>query len=136
MLAITNASGDLPAGVRAKSDALTCLYALQLSFAAAVDLLVMAAASWRPAVLGLAEGDDCQWQGRTGRAAAVPAARSRGLWFKGQTIIPNGRGVPLAGQELTRPVQKAVALGQQGKKAWTRADVITYLGSIAVSPAR
>jgi hypothetical protein len=32
--------------------------------------------------------------------------------------------------ELARAAQKAVGLAQQGKSAWTRADVIKYLGRV------
>jgi hypothetical protein len=53
--------------------------------------------------------------GRGSRAAAAPAVRHAGLGFKGQTIIPNGPGVPLAGQDLTRVVQKAGDAGSAGK---------------------
>ena len=42
-----------------------------------------------------------------------------------------GRGRPvLAELELARAAQKAVALAQQDKSAWTRADVIKYLGRV------
>ena len=36
----------------------------------------------------------------------------------------------LTGLELARAAQKAVALAQQDKSAWTRADVIKYLGRV------
>ena len=39
-------------------------------------------------------------------------------------------GPVLTGLELARAAQKAVALAQQEKSAWTRADVIKYLGRV------
>ena len=39
-------------------------------------------------------------------------------------------GAVLTELELTRAAQKAVALAQQEKSAWTRADVIKYLGRV------
>jgi conjugative relaxase-like TrwC/TraI family protein len=42
----------------------------------------------------------------------------------------SGDGAVLAGVELARAAQKAVALAQQDKSAWTRADVIKYLGRV------
>jgi hypothetical protein len=39
-------------------------------------------------------------------------------------------GTVLAGLELARAAQKAIALAQQEKSAWTRADVIKYLGRV------
>ena len=39
-------------------------------------------------------------------------------------------GAVLTGLELSRAAQKAVALAQQEKSAWTRADVIKYLGRV------
>ena len=54
------------------------------------------------------------WHGATGRAAA------------------HARGAtgPAAELELSRAAQKAVALAQQEKSTWTRADVIKYLGRV------
>ena len=55
------------------------------------------------------------WHHGTGRAAAQP----------------RGAGGPaLTGLELSRAAQKAVALAQQEKSDWTRADVIKYLGRV------
>ena len=53
------------------------------------------------------------WHGATGRAAAQGA-----------------KGTVLTGLELSRAAQKAVALAQQDKSTWTRADVIKYLGRV------
>ena len=55
------------------------------------------------------------WHGATGRAAA----HARGA-----------AGTVLTELELSRAAQKAVALAQQEKSTWTRADVIKYLGRV------
>src|SRR5204862_3615350 len=39
-------------------------------------------------------------------------------------------GAVLTGLELARAAQQAVALAQQDKSAWTRADLIKYLGRV------
>jgi AAA domain-containing protein/TrwC relaxase len=73
------------------------------------------------------------WADKLARTLGVPLASvAPSVWHegRGQTVIPNGAGVPLDEQELTRAVQKAVALAQQEKSAWTRADVIKYLGRV------
>ena len=43
---------------------------------------------------------------------------------------PGADGPALTELELSRAAQKAVALAQQDKSAWTRADVIKYLGRV------
>ena len=58
------------------------------------------------------------WHGRGGKYAD---AHARG---------PDSRGAVLPEVELARAAQKAVALAQQDKSAWTRADVIKYLGRV------
>jgi AAA domain-containing protein/TrwC relaxase len=55
------------------------------------------------------------WHGATGHAAAY----ARGA-----------NGAVLDELELARATQKAVALAQQDKSTWTRADVIKYLGRV------
>ena len=55
------------------------------------------------------------WHAATGRAAAHPHGAD---------------GASLTEVELARAAQKAVALAQQDKSAWTRADVIKYLGRV------
>jgi hypothetical protein len=73
------------------------------------------------------------WADKLARTLGVPLASvAPSVWHAGggQSSIPNGRGVPLGEQELTRAVQKAVALAQQEKSAFTRADVIKYLGRV------
>src|SRR5579859_2041484 len=54
------------------------------------------------------------WHGATGRAAHAHRAN----------------GAVLTDLELSRAAQKAVALAQQEKSTWTRADVIKYLGRV------
>jgi conjugative relaxase-like TrwC/TraI family protein len=49
------------------------------------------------------------------------AARSRG---------PNDPGAVLSQLELSEAAQKAVALAQQEKSTWTRADLVKYLGRV------
>ena len=55
------------------------------------------------------------WHNGTGRAGAQPR---------------NADSPALTELELSRAAQKAVALAQQEKSAWTRADVIKYLGRV------
>ena len=55
------------------------------------------------------------WHGATGRAAAH---------------AHGAKGAVLTELELSRAAQKAVALAQQEKSTWTRADVIKYLGRV------
>ena len=54
------------------------------------------------------------WHGATGRAAHAHGAN----------------GTTPTERELSRAAQKAVALAQQEKSTWTRADVIKYLGRV------
>ena len=51
---------------------------------------------------------------------------------KARTLVPTFAeyGPALTELELSRAAQKAVALAQQEKSAWTRADVIKYLGRV------
>ena len=55
------------------------------------------------------------WHGATGRAAAH---------------AHGAEATVLSDLELARAAQKAIALAQQDKSAWTRADVIKYLGRV------
>jgi TrwC relaxase len=60
------------------------------------------------------------WADKLARTLGVPLASvAPSVWHEGggQTSIPNGQGVPLDEQELTRAVRKAVALAQQEKSA-------------------
>ena len=68
-----------------------------------------------PLGVSLASVAPSVWHGGTGRAAR--SARGAG-------------GPALTELELARAAQKAVALAQQEKSAWTRADVIKYLGRV------
>ena len=57
------------------------------------------------------------------------------VWHAGGHADPYARGPASPGAglsqvELARAAQKAVALAQQDKSAWTRADVIKYLGRV------
>ena len=58
------------------------------------------------------------WHGRGGNHAD---AQARG---------PDSASAVLSQVEVARAAQKAVALAQQDKSAWTRADVIKYLGRV------
>src|SRR5271166_5339498 len=69
----------------------------------------------RTAGVSLASVAPSVWHNGTGRAAAQPRGAD---------------GPGLTGLELSRAAQKAVALAQQEKSAWTRADVIKYLGRV------
>ena len=65
--------------------------------------------------VGLASVAPSVWHAATGRAAA----HAHGAQAK---LLPKA--------ELARAAQKAVALAQQEKSTWTRADVIKYLGRV------
>jgi conjugative relaxase-like TrwC/TraI family protein len=64
--------------------------------------------------LGLASVAPSVWHGATGRAAHAHGASD----------------IVLTDMELSRAAQKAVALAQQEKSTWTRADAIKYLGRV------
>ena len=78
------------------------------------------------------------WADRLARTLGVSLAsvapsvwHERGLGHAGAR--PSGPGDPgpvLSPLEVSRAAQKAVALAQQHKSAWTRADVIKYLGRV------
>jgi AAA domain/TrwC relaxase len=57
------------------------------------------------------------WHGCSGRADAGPR-------------VTDASGQPLNQLDLSRAAQKAVALAQQEKSTWTRADLIKYLGRV------
>ena len=57
---------------------------------------------------------------------SVSAASAAAAW--------SSRSPVLTQIELARAAQKAVALAQQEKSAWTRADVIKYLGRVLPGP--
>ena len=58
------------------------------------------------------------WHGRGGDHVGAPAR------------VPGSPGPVVTPVELARAAQKAVALAQQDKSTWTRADVIKYLGRV------
>ena len=75
------------------------------------------------------------WADKLARSLGVPLSSvAPSVWHSlSQRASARSRGadgaVP-AGLELARAAQKAVALAQQDKSAWTRADVIKYLGRV------
>jgi conjugative relaxase-like TrwC/TraI family protein len=75
------------------------------------------------------------WADKLARTLGIPLASvAPAVWHsQSHGAGPRTRGAGgavLTGQELARAVQKAVALAQQDKSAWTRADVIKYLGRV------
>jgi hypothetical protein len=59
------------------------------------------------------------------------SAESLGLWMTTKGLGRFGQPGPVPGQlEMSRAAQKAIALAQQEKSTWTRADVIKYLGRV------
>ena len=75
------------------------------------------------------------WADKLARTLGVPLASVAPSVWHGQSghAGPHMRGADgavLTELELTRAAQKAVALAQQEKSAWTRADVIKYLGRV------
>ena len=75
------------------------------------------------------------WADKLARTLGVSLARvAPSVWHGGPAGAPahdpaSPARVP-AGLELARAAQKAVALAQQDKSAWTRADLIKYLGRV------
>ena len=64
-------------------------------------------------------------------ASVAPSAWHGGGGHAGtRARDPDSPGPVPAGLELARAAQKAIALAQQEKSAWTRADVIKYLGRV------
>jgi conjugative relaxase-like TrwC/TraI family protein len=75
------------------------------------------------------------WADKLARAVGVSLASvAPSVWHHGTGRVsaqPRHAGGPaLSEVELARAAQKAVALAQQEKSAWTRADVIKYLGRV------
>ena len=75
------------------------------------------------------------WADKLARTLGVPLASvAPSVWHsQSRHADPRTRGVGVAvltELELARAAQKAVALAQQEKSAWTRADVIKYLGRV------
>jgi conjugative relaxase-like TrwC/TraI family protein len=63
-------------------------------------------------------------------ASVAPSVWHGGGHADAQAHGPDALAPVPAGFELARAAQKAVALAQQEKSAWTRADVIKYLGRV------
>ena len=75
------------------------------------------------------------WADKLARTVGVPLASvAPSVWHNGTgraAAQPRGaHGPALTELELSRAAQKAVALAQQEKSDWTRADVIKYLGRV------
>ena len=77
------------------------------------------------------------WADKLARTLGVSLASvAPSVWHGGGTPGTRPRGprdpdpVPVSELELTRAAQKAVALAQQEKSTWTRADLIKYLGRV------
>ena len=74
------------------------------------------------------------WADKLARTLGVPLASVAPSVWHGQSgrAGPHmrGAGAVLTELELARAAQKAIALAQQEKSAWTRADVIKYLGRV------
>jgi conjugative relaxase-like TrwC/TraI family protein len=78
-----------------------------------------------------------EWADKLARTLGVSLASvAPSVWGEGGTRVhadspgaePSGPG--LSQLELTRAAQKALALAQQEKSAWTRADLVKYLGRV------
>ena len=72
------------------------------------------------------------WTDKLARTLGIPLASVAPSVWHGQSrrAGPRPRGAVLTELELSRAAQKAVALAQQEKSTWTRADVIKYLGRV------
>ena len=75
------------------------------------------------------------WADKLARTLGVPLVSVAPSVWHGQSGHAGPRmrgadGAVLTELELTRAAQKAIALAQQEKSAWTRSDVIKYLGRV------
>jgi conjugative relaxase-like TrwC/TraI family protein len=75
------------------------------------------------------------WADKLARTLGVPLASvAPSVWHDRSAAAhprdPNGRGPDPSELELSQAAQKAVALAQQEKSTWTRADLIKYLGRV------
>ena len=74
------------------------------------------------------------WADKLTHTLGVPLASiAPSVWHEAGRATARGATSPgpaLTQAELARAAQKAVALAQQDKSAWTRADVIKYLGRV------
>ena len=71
------------------------------------------------------------WADKLARTLGVSLASvAPSVWHTATGHAPSPDDPVLTELELARAAQKAVALAQQDKSAWTRADVIKYLGRV------
>ena len=71
------------------------------------------------------------WADKLARTLGVSLASvAPSVWHTATGHAPSPDDPVLSELELARAAQKAVALAQQDKSAWTRADVIKYLGRV------
>ncbi len=73
------------------------------------------------------------WADKLARTLGVPLASvAPSVWHAdaSRADAPARRDRPRAGTHLSRAAQQAVALAQQEKSTWTRADLIKYLGRV------
>jgi conjugative relaxase-like TrwC/TraI family protein len=77
------------------------------------------------------------WADKLARSLGVPLSSvAPSVWGQGgghastRTQDPDPSGPRLSPLNLTRAAQKAIALAQQEKSTWTRADVVKYLGRV------
>jgi hypothetical protein len=73
------------------------------------------------------------WADKLARTLGIPLPSvAPSVWHEAESHTPahTQHPEPPDPQELARAAQKAVALAQQEKSAWTRADLIKYLGRV------
>jgi AAA domain/TrwC relaxase len=72
------------------------------------------------------------WADKLARTLGVPLAQvAPSVWHAtAQPPGRNARTLGLSELEMSRAAQKAVALAQQEKSTWTRADLVKYLGRV------
>jgi len=72
------------------------------------------------------------WADKLARTLGIPLAQvAPSVWHATrQRSGPDARSVVPGELEMSRAAQKAVALAQQEKSTWTRADLIKYLGRV------
>jgi conjugative relaxase-like TrwC/TraI family protein len=71
------------------------------------------------------------WADKLARTLGVRLASvAPSVWHNGGGAAARTRGPGLSQLELVQAAQKAVALAQQEKSTWTRADLVKYLGRV------
>src|SRR6202012_4093079 len=71
------------------------------------------------------------WADKLTRTLGIPLASvAPSVWHATPTRTSEPSSPGMSAVDLRRAAQKAVALAQQDKSAWTRADVIKYLGRV------